>query len=147
MSALYLEDIPVGHRWSVGEYLLEADEIMAFAERWDPYPFHTDPVTAEASVFGGLTASSCHIVAICTRLFHRLSDPPAILAMLGKDRLRFPNPARPGDRLSYHSECIEARPSKGRSDRGVLRVRDGLVNQKAEDILTQEVSLLVARRP
>lgn len=147
MATLYFEDLPVGYRCEVGGYELREEEVISFAERWDPYPFHTDPEAARRSVFGGLTASSCHIFAICTALFHRLPDGPAVLAMLGKDRLTFPNPARPGDVLRYRSECIEARASRSRGDRGVIRVRDGLLNQRDESVLEQEVSLLVARRP
>jgi acyl dehydratase len=147
VAILYFEDLPVGRELSVGGYALEREEMIAFARRWDPYPFHTDEAAAEASVFGGLTASSCHIVAICTALFHRLGDAPAILAMLGKDRLVFPNPARPDDVLEYRAECIEARASRKHGDRGVVRFRDGLQNQAGEAVLRQEVALLVARRP
>jgi acyl dehydratase len=146
MPKLYFEDIPVGFTWSVGEYLVKAEEIISFASIWDPYPFHTDIALAAESVFRGLTASSCHTVAICTRLFHHLEDPPAILAMLGKDRLRFPNPVRPDDRLTYQSECIEVRASSTKKDMGIVNVRDGLLNQRKQNVLTQEVSLLVARR-
>ena len=66
--------------------------------------------------------------------------------MLGKDEIRFPNPARPGDRLSYTTECIEARASRSKPDRGVVTLRDALNNQDGEPILTQCVSLMVARR-
>ena len=144
MPKLYFEDISVGLTWYVGEYLIEADEIISFAKVWDPYPFHVDVALADKSVFGGLTASSCHTLAICTRLFHRLENPPVIMAMLGKDRLRFPNPVRPNDRLTYQSECVEVRKSSSGKNRGIIIVRDGLLNQRKEAVLTQEVSLLIA---
>lgn len=146
MAPLYFEDLPPGYRLSIGEYPLDAGEIVAFARRWDPYPFHTDEQAARDSHFGGLTASSCHLFAITTLLFHRAPDPIAVLAMLGKDEIRFPHPARPGDRLTYTTECIEARASRSKPDRGVVVLRDALLNQAAVPILTQCVSLLVARR-
>ena len=67
--------------------------------------------------------------------------------MLGKDKIRFPNPARVGDELEYTTECIEARESRSKPDRGIVRLADELTNQKGETILLQEVSLLVARDP
>ena len=68
MSPTYFDDLKVGYRSRVGEWLLERDEVVAFAERWDPQPFHIDEQAAERSIFGGLTASSLHLFAICTRL-------------------------------------------------------------------------------
>lgn len=146
MTRVYLEDLAAGYRTSIGEYLLCAEEIIEFASRWDPYPFHTDEQAAKQSHFGGLTASSCHLFAITTLLFHRDPNPIAVLAMLGKDEIRFPNPARPGDRLTYTTECLEARASRSKPDRGVATLRDELVNHEGVPILTQRVSLMVARR-
>ena len=146
MAQTFFEDLERGYRTQVGEYALTADEIVEFASRWDPYPFHTDPASARDSVFGGLTASSCHLFAIATLLFHREPRPIAVLAMLGKDEIRFPNAARPGDRLTYTTECVEARPSRSKPDRGIATLRDALLNQAGVPILTQRVSLLVARR-
>ena len=85
MARIYFEDLEAGYRTEVGEYQVTAEEIVEFASRWDPYPFHTDEDAAKQSIFGGLTASSCHLFAITTLLFHRDPNPIAVLAMLGKD--------------------------------------------------------------
>ncbi len=146
MTRRYFEDLESGYRTSIGEYALSAEEIVEFASRWDPYPFHTDPQFARESIFGGLTASSCHLFAITTLLFHRDPDPIAVLAMIGKDEIRFPNPARPGDRLTYTTECVASRASRSKPDRGVVTLLDELVNHEGVPILTQRVSLMVARR-
>ncbi len=143
----YFEDLAVGYRSRVGRWELRRDEVVEFARRWDPQPFHTDERAAADSIFGGLTASSLHLFAICTRLFFDHEDRIAVLAMLGKDAVRFPYPARVGDCLTYTTECIEARPSRSHPDRGVIRLRDEVRNQEDTIVMTQEVSLLVARRP
>ena len=85
----YFDDIPVGYQSVVGAWTLERDEVVAFARIWDPQPFHTDEAAAEASIYGGLTASSLHLFAICTRLFFDHADRIAVLAMLGKEAVRF----------------------------------------------------------
>jgi acyl dehydratase len=143
----YFDDIEVGYRSRVGSWKLEPDEIIAFAKQWDPQPFHTDLVAAEASIYGGLTASSLHLFAICTLLFFEHEDQIAVLAMLGKDGVRFPNPARAGETLYYDTECIERRPSASKPDRGVIRLRDTVTDRSGQTTMTQEVSLMVARRP
>ena len=145
MKRTTFDDLAAGYRSVVGEWLLEEDEIKAFAERWDPQPFHIDSERAADSIFGGLTASSLHLFAICTRLFFDHEDRIAVLAMLGKDEVRFPNPARPGDRLVYTTECIEHRASRSKPDRGIITLMDTLTNPAGEVVLSQKVSLLVAR--
>ena len=142
----YFDDIPVGYRSTVGVYTLERDEIVEFAKRWDPQPFHIDEALAGDSVFGGLVASSLHLFAICTRLFFDHEDRIQTMAMLGKDAIKIPNPARVGDTLTYVTECVESTPSSSRPDRGVITLADTLSNQKGEPVLTQRVSLMVRRK-
>ena len=144
---LYFDDIDPGYRSKVGTYTLTEREIIEFALKWDPQPFHIDKAAAEASIFSGLIASSLHLFAICTRLFFDHEDRIQILAMLGKDAIRIPNPARPDDVLTYTTECVRKKLSTSRLDRGVIALNDTLVNQRDEPVLTQEVALLVARRP
>jgi acyl dehydratase len=147
ISVLYFDDISVGYRSHVGSYLLTREEIVEVAQRWDPQPFHVDEEAARASVFGGLVASSLHLFAICTRLFYDHGDAIQVMAMLSKDAVQLPNPARPGDTLSYDTECVDRRESKSRGDRGVITLADVLANQHGEPVLTQRVSLMVRRKP
>ena len=143
---LFFDDIDVGYRSTVGTYTLNEREIVEFAATWDPQPFHIDKDAANVSIFGGLIASSLHLFAICTRLFFDHADQIQIMAMLGKEKIRIPNPARPGDVLTYRTECVRKNPSSSRTDRGVITLSDTLANQRNEPVLTQEVALLVARR-
>lgn len=146
MTRTWFEDLSVGWRSRVGTWLLDEDEVVAFARTWDPQPFHVDPVAAKASIYGGLTASSLHLFAICTRLFFDHDARIAVMAMLGKDAVRFPNPARVGERLVYDTECIDWRPSASKPDRGVVRLRDEVTDSAGRCVLSQEVGLMVARR-
>lgn len=146
MHRSYFEDIPVGWQQRIGTWSLGADEVIAFASEWDPQPFHVDEEAARQSIYGGLTASSLHLFAICTRLFFDHGSGIAVLAMLGKDRVQFPHPARAGQDLLYETECIEARPSKSKPDRGIIRLRDQLSDESGATVLSQEVNLLVSRR-
>jgi acyl dehydratase len=143
---LYFDDIEVGYRSHVGSYFLSREEIIEVAQRWDPQPFHIDERAAKASVFGGLVASSLHLFAICTRLFYDHADAIQIMAMLSKDAVQLPNPARPGDTLRYDTRCIARRESQSKTDRGVITLQDVLANQHGEPVLTQQVSLMVWKR-
>ena len=142
----YYEDIPLDDRTIVGTYHLSEAAIIDFARTWDPQPFHTDPEAARASVFGGLVASSAHLFAVCTRLFFDHPDPIRVIAMLGKDKQRLPNPARAGTTLTYETRCIEKRDSASRADVGIVTLADTVTDDAGKVVLTQEVSLMVARR-
>ena len=143
----YLEDYVPGDAVDVdASYLITEEEILEVGKRWDPQPFHVDEAAAKESLYGGLTLSSLHLFAICTRLFFDHEDRIAVLAMLGKDEIRFPNPARPDEELSYHTECVEARASNSKPDRGVIELKDTVTNQAGETVMSQRVTLMVARQ-
>ena len=101
------EDVPVGETDSSGSYEVTAEEIVAFAEQYDPQPFHTDPDAAAETPFGGLVASGWHTAAMTMRL---LVDGPlsklATRGALGVDELRWRSPVRPGQTLTMETEVV-----------------------------------------
>lgn len=141
------DDLVLGERLLVGRYTPGRDEAIALARRWEPQPHHVDEDAARGSVYGGLTLCSLHLFAICTRLFFDMDEPLATLAMLGKDEVRLPVPARPDEELIYWTTCVEKRPSRSKPDRGIVVLRDELESPRGEVVLTQKVSLLVSRVP
>jgi len=147
MAVRYFEDYEIGRQISAGKHLVTSDEMLDFARRWDPQPFHTDERKGEQSVFRGLTASGAHIFAISVLLTHQFKPKPAVIASLGYDELRFPNPVRPGDRLSFHSECLKKRESRSKSDRGVIVFHDQVLNQRGQPVATMKSTIMIARRP
>jgi acyl dehydratase len=143
----YFEDYEVGQSSSTDTHLVTTEEIVDFAARWDPLAIHTDEAAAARSVFGGLIASGAHTFSISVLLRHQFNPMPAIIAGLGYDEVRFPNPVRPGDRLSFESECIEKHESQSKADRGVVVFRARVLNQDGNPVLTMKSSALIARRP
>lgn len=142
----YLDDLAVGDVVTAGSYEVTRDEIIAFATKWDPLPFHVDEERARRSPHGSLVASGSHVMAIRTWLLHRI-EPIAIIAALGWDAVRFLDPVRPGDRLSLEVEFLEVRPSRSKPDRGVVRSRIAVKNQDGHAVLEHEDVILVARKP
>lgn len=144
---LYFEDFTLGSTRSFGEYEVSKEEIVEFASRWDPQPFHVDEDAARASVFGGLTASACHTFCISSVLTSRHPDPIKTVAALGMDEMRFPNPVRAGDRLSFVSECIDRRESRSRPNLGIVTTRSRLVTQNGTVVMEMKTTFLVEKRP
>ncbi|HEY8515208.1 MAG TPA: MaoC/PaaZ C-terminal domain-containing protein [Candidatus Binatia bacterium] len=140
-----LDDLVVGERLLVGRTTPSREEAIELARRFEPQPYHVDEEAARQSIYGGLTLCSLHLFAIATRLFFDMEEPIATLAMLGKDEVRLPRPARPGEELRYFTTCIEKRASRSKPDRGVVVLQDEIVNPRDEAVLTQKVTLLVAR--
>ena len=147
MGDLFFEDIEVGATARVGEYEVTEAEILEFGRRFDPRPFHTDAGAAEASEFGALVASGCHVFCIRSWLSSHLSPRPALIAGLGLEALDLPAPVRAGDRLSMRVEYLEKRLSRSRPDRGIVRMRNTIVNQRDEPVMTLVAKLLVPVRP
>ena len=145
----YFEDFQLGTQATSTEaYLLEAEEIVSFCERWDPLPFHIDEAFAAQTPVGRLFTSAIHTVAIAIRMGHRMNqDPVATEIGLGWDDVRFHTPARAGDRLTLHAEIIEARPSKSRPEVGVIGSRLSLTNQEGAEVISFKTAALIRRRP
>ncbi|MFO8009964.1 MAG: MaoC/PaaZ C-terminal domain-containing protein [Dehalococcoidia bacterium] len=147
MQQLYFEDIELHEQKVSPEYLVTKEEIIEYARKWDPQPFHIDEEKAKSSPFGGLIASASHITAISFWLLNRAGKGIAVISGLGWDRMRLPNPVRPGDRLSLTMECIEKRPSKTSLDRGILLHSVVVSNQEGVPVSTFETATLVVRTP
>jgi acyl dehydratase len=147
MVNLYFEEVEVGAISTAGPYLVSKDEIIHFATQYDPVPRHIDEDAAARSIFGGLTASGAHTFAMLILLTGRLQPRNQTLAGLGWDELKLPNAVRPGDELDLEVKVLEKRESKSRPDRGIVRRRVLLRNQKRETVLACFASVLIARRP
>jgi acyl dehydratase len=126
----YFEDYHVGAVYEYGYVTATEGEIIEFAQRFDPQPIHVDPGFAATGPFGGLIASGWHTGAILMHLFvdHYLSRV-ASLGSPGIDEMRWSTPVRPGDSLRLRTTIVEARPSRSKPDRGLVRTRAALVNQ------------------
>jgi len=143
----YFDDFELGEQWPIGEtYTMTKDEIVSFAAKWDPQPFHVDEAAAEKSVYGTLTACGTHIQAVVLKLAQGLPHETAVIGALGYDEVRFHQAAKLDDVLSLTIECIETRPSSSKPDRGIVRNRHTLVNQAGDTVFTQTTTLLIARR-
>lgn len=145
----YWEDIPVGEVRQLGSYTVTREEIVAFARQFDPQPFHVDEEAAQRSSFGGLVASGWQTCGVCMRLLVEGfgSEGMASMGSPGVDELRWLRPVRPGDTLSLRTEVMEKTPSSSKPDRGSVRTRQELRNQRGELVLTMVGIGIFARRP
>jgi acyl dehydratase len=126
----YFEDYTPGAVYEYGYLTVTEEEIVAFAEQFDPQRIHIDRAYAEAGPFGGLIASGWHSAGLLMRLFadHYLSRV-ASLASPGVDELRWAVPLRPGDTVRLRTTITEARPSRSKPDRGLVYTMAELLNQ------------------
>src|SRR5262249_40153408 len=145
-AALYLEDLRVGQRFRSGTHRIDEEQIRAFAEQFDPQPFHLDAEAAKETFFGGLVASGWHTAAITMRLLVGGGLP--IPGRIGGARaeIAWPRPVRPGSTLHVESEILELRPSRSRPDRGVATVRSETRDQIGEVVQVLVAKLVVPRR-
>jgi acyl dehydratase len=143
----YFEDYVPGSVHEFGEIAVNAEEIIEFAQRYDPQDFHTDPEAAAKSRFGGLIASGWQTCGLMMRLYseHYLTKN-ASLASPGIDELRWLIPVRPEDTLTMRVTVAEARRSKSKPDRGLVRSAIEVLNQKGEIVMTMLAMNLITCR-
>lgn len=143
----YFDDLEVGDLARSAEtFEVDRDEIVAFASRWDPQPFHLDERAAEQSIFGGLSACAAHIFAIQSRLAVTVEPRWALLAGLGNDGFELRSPVRPGDRLRLVRRITGKRASRSKPDRGIVEVEHDLVDERDEVVFRAKGRVMIARR-
>ena len=147
MAELYLEDLKAGDVFESGEHLVTETEIVEFARRYDPQPFHLDRAAAEKSLFRGLAASGWLTAAITMKLYVAGMRLAQGSIGLGIDDLRWLKPVRPGDTLKARSEVLSIRSSRSKPGRGIARVRTVTTNQKGEAVQSFVATVLVWARP
>ena len=132
----YFDDFVVGESIELGSVLVTEEEILDFARRFDPQTFHTDPVAAQASPFGGLIASGWHTCSLYMRLLYdgMLADA-ASQGSTGMEELRWLAPVRPGDTLTARYVVLDAQRSSTKPHRGTVTFRSEMVNQHGEVVL------------
>jgi acyl dehydratase len=147
MTKRYFEDFKVGDSFKGGSIDVSQDAIVTYARQFDPQPFHLDPQAASGTMFGELVASGWHTASMTMRLF-ATSDINIVNGVIGGgvEQLSWPRPVRPGDRLTVRSEVLEARPSRSKPDRGMMRVRVETLNQDGAVVQSFIANLVVMRR-
>jgi acyl dehydratase len=147
MVELYLEDFTVGQRFISATHQIDADQIKAFAARFDPQSFHTDDVAAQTSFFKGLAASGWHTAAITMSLLVKSGMPIAGGLIGAGGEISWPRPTRPGDVLQVESEILAVTPSRSRPERGAITVKSETRNQNGEVAQLLISKMLVWKRP
>jgi acyl dehydratase len=144
----YFEDFKVGDVTEVGPVSVSEEEIVDFASRYDPQPFHIDPEAAKSSPFGGLIASGWHTTALFMGMFVRgiLLDS-ASLGSPGVEEIRWTAPVRPGDRLTGRVTVTDVQPSSKNPARGTVFTTSEVFNQDGTPVMSLKARGFFARRP
>ena len=148
MSERWFDDYVPGTTAEHGPLRVIEEDVVDFGRRFDPQPFHVDAGAAAAGPFGGLIASGWHTCALMMRLLaDEYLSPVSSMGSPGIDELRWIAPVRPGDELTLHTTVVEARVSRSKPDRGLVRTGIALVNQDGTVVLTMTAMNLIRVRP
>ena len=146
---IYFEDLVIGEEKLFGHYDVTREEVIEFASKYDPQPFHLSDEAAAKTHFGRLAASGWHTTAMTMAVMVKSleTQPQAGLGSPGIDELRWLKPVYPGDRLSVRGTIIETTPSRSKPDLGSFRTKTVVTNQDGVDVLRFISIVLIRRRP
>ena len=146
-ARLAFEDFPVGRVLEFGPHRVDRDEVIAFAGRFDPQPFHLDEAAAAATPFGRLAASGWHTASMTMRM---LCDAYLLeaesLGSPGVDELKWPRPVYPGDTLRGRLTVLATRVSQSRPQMGLAQQRTEVFNQHGELVFSMLGWQMLRRR-
>lgn len=146
---IYFEDLQVGAETKFGTYEVTREEVLEFARKYDPQPFHLSDEEAAQTHFGRLAASGWHTCAMTMAVLARysVSHAQAGLGSPGIDELRWRRPVYPGDTLHVSGHLLEKTPSRSRPEMGSFRTQTIVTNQNGEVVMTFVSIVLIRRRP
>ncbi|MFQ0813516.1 dehydratase [Brucella anthropi] len=154
----YLEE-NLGKNLIIGSYRFTAEEIIDFARKYDPQPFHLDAEAAKESVFGGLCASGWHTTAVFMKLnvasivqatkdaLKRGETPPTFGPSPGFENLKWPKPVYAGDTITYRRVVHAIRPLASRPGWSMLTMTTSAHNQNGEEVLSFDNAAMVKLPP
>ncbi len=145
----YFEDVEIGRIAKFGHYVVDRDEVIDFARRYDPQPFHLSEEAAAKTHFGRLSASGWHTCAMTMSMIveNFREDQEAGLGSPGIDELRWLRPVYPGDTLRCESEVLEKRASASRPEMGLYKTRTNVFNQDDVMVMTFVSNGMIRTRP
>jgi acyl dehydratase len=146
---IYLEDLEVGAETYFGSYDVTREEVLEFARKYDPQPFHLDDDAAAATHFGRIAASGWHTAAMVMAVIARkvVAEEQAGLGSPGIDELRWLKPVYPGDTLHVRGTIIDKRESRSKPEIGIFRTKTTVTNQDDVPVVTFISNVLIRRRP
>jgi len=146
---IYFEDLEVGAETYFGSYEVTREEVLEFAHKYDPQPFHISDKAAAKTHFGRIAASGWHTCAMTMAVLARyaVKHEQAGLGSPGIDELRWRKPVYPGDTLHVRGKIIEKTPSRSRPDMGSFRTEMTVTNQDQAPVLTFTSIVLIRRLP
>ena len=145
----YWEDMEVGAETIFGSYEVTREEVLEFARKYDPQPFHLSDEAAAKTHFGRIAASGWHTCAMTMAVIARyvVDDEQAGLGAPGVDELRWLKPVYPGDTLTVGGEIVDATPSRSKPEIGSIRTKTTVTNQDGVPVMTFTSIVLMRRRP
>jgi acyl dehydratase len=144
----YFEDFHEGQTIEVGKRTVTEEEIIEFATKFDPQPFHVNKEAASKSFFGGVIASGWHTCGMIMRMMvDGFLNESASMGSPGVEEIRWLKPVRPGDTLTVSSKVLETRPSSSKPDRGIVLTEWCATNQNGEMVATVKGMGMFGRRP
>jgi acyl dehydratase len=146
---IYFEDLELGVETFYGSYEVTREEVLEFAHKYDPQPFHVSDEAAAKTHFGRIAASGWHTAAMTMAVIARyvVEHEQAGLGSPGIDHLRWKKPVYPGDTLHVRGTVVEKKPSRSKPEMGSFRTDTIVTNQDDQPVMSFTSIVLIRRRP
>ena len=144
MENRFVEDFKKGDIFDLGEHTFSEEEIVDFAKKYDPFPFHIDKNAAEKTVFSGIISSGWLTALVWLGMMHKsFLSYDTTMGSPGHEEMIWPKPVRPGDSVSGQLEILESRKSKSKPGLGFVRYEAKLINQNNEIVFLTKSTLMI----
>ena len=149
MPGRYFDEWQVGDKvvHAITRTVTETDNILITTLTHNPQPLHLDHEAAAKSEFKKPLVNSIYTFGLMVGVSVEDTTLGTLVANLGYDALKFPNPVFAGDTLRSESECIAVRGSKSRPNAGIVTWAHRSFNQRGELVCECTRTALLLKTP
>ena len=149
MAGRYFDEWQVGDRvqHAITRTVTETDNVLITTLTHNPQPLHLDYEAAAQTEFGKPLVNSCFTFSLMIGVSVGDTTLGTLVANLGYDALKFPNPVFAGDTLRSETECIAVRESKSRPNAGIVTWAHRSFNQRDELVCECTRTALLLKKP
>lgn len=146
---LYFEDLPVGKiiKHELGRTITEYDNTMFSMLTMNLQPLHTNEDFASKTQFGQRIVNGIFTMGVVVGITVNDITAGTIIANLGYEDVKHPNPLFHGDTVYVETEITAARESKSRPNAGIVTMKHIGRNQHGTTVIELTRSALFLKRP
>ena len=142
---MYFEEFVLGSKTNIEPAITNEEDMISFANKYDPIPLHTDEAYAKSTIFGNLIAPGVMSFMSVWAKYLEIDLAGGELLAGKSTKIEWFKPVFADDVLT--SSCTVSKLTKRNEKNGIVELTFEVFNQTGELVLTDVTEMIVKCKP